>query len=146
MTPKTGALFMRIVALAFGIYAILWGLAPFPELNLPAKLILDISDWPIDALNAPLDRNTIWLSSISAGLLAAVAIFLGFIVAPEIQNKNSSICNTTVCALLAWYVIDGIGSYAAGVISNIVFNTVYLAAAIAPIVLTQPYFSKSQEK
>lgn len=137
MSPRTGAIFMRVVAIVFGVYAVLWGLAPFPEVNLPARVILDLSDWPIDNLASPLDRNTTWLVSIAAGLLAALAIFLGLVVAPAIEQGDREIVKATVYAFLVWYAIDGIGSYASGVTSNIAFNTLYLVLAMLPLILTR---------
>ena len=143
MSPQKGATFMKIVALIFGAYAVLWGLAPFQEINFPARFILDFSDWPIDNLAAPLDRNTTWLVSIASGLLAALAIFLGLVVAPAIQRGDKKTVTATIYALLAWYLIDGIGSYASGVVSNIVFNTIYLVIAMAPLFLTKPKSTSS---
>lgn len=58
MSINTRARFMMIVAIIFMIYSLLWALAPFPTLNLPARLILDIADWPLDNFQSPLDRNT----------------------------------------------------------------------------------------
>lgn len=138
MSPQTGAKFMQIVALIFGAFALLWGLAPFHEINISARFILDLSDWPIDNLSTPLDRTTTWLVSIASGLIAALAIFLGLIVAPAIQQNNRKVMTATIYALLAWYLIDSIGSYASGVASNIAFNTIYLILAVIPLILTKP--------
>lgn len=137
MSPKNGARFMRWIAVLFGCYAVLWSLAPFPEFNLPARFILDISDWPLDDLSTPLDKQTTWLVSIASGLLAALAVFLGCVVAPSIETGDKVIKRSTVYALLLWYVIDGIGSVASGVISNVIFNTVYLAGPLLPLLFTQ---------
>lgn len=137
MSPKTGATLMRIVAGLFGLFAACWALAPFPDINLPARFILDVSDWPLDNLDAPLDQYSMWLSSISAALLAAVAVMFAFIVAPAIEQGNREVTRVAVHALLTWFVIDNVGSVAAGVSSNVVFNLVYLGLALGPIVLTR---------
>lgn len=125
---------MMMVAIVFFIYAILWALAPYPSINLPARLILDISDWPVNNLATPLDRNTQWLSSIAAGILAAVSIFLGGIVVPAIKERNTSTIRIAILAMVVWYIIDGIGSIASGVISNVFFNSVYLMLVLVPLV------------
>ncbi len=133
ISTNTRARLMMLVAVVFFIYAILWALAPFSSINLPARFILDISDWPLDNLSAPLDRNTQWLSAISSGLLAAVSIFLAGIVVPAIKENNKSVINTAIFAMLTWYTIDGVGSIAAGVTSNVFFNTVYLILILIPL-------------
>ncbi|VAW87383.1 hypothetical protein MNBD_GAMMA18-62 [hydrothermal vent metagenome] len=134
MSIDTRAKFMMGVATIFFIYSLLWGLAPFAEINISARIILDLADWPVDNFSTPLDRNTMWLSAIGAGLLAAIAIFLGGIVVPAIREGNSSIIRTTIVAMSIWYIIDGIGSIAAGVASNLFFNSIYLALVLIPLV------------
>lgn len=134
MSLNTRAKFLMGVSIIFAIYALVWGLAPFVALNLPARLILDFSDWPIDSLSIPLDKNTMWLSAIAAGLLGAVSIFLGGIVVPALKEGNRPIIHTTILALTVWYVIDSAGSIAAGVSSNVFFNSIYLALVLTPLV------------
>ncbi len=133
MTAEKRSKFMMIIAIVFALYSLLWGLAPYESINLPARFILDVSDWPFDKTAKVLDRNTQWLSAISAGLLFAISIFLGGIVAPAIKEKNQVIIRTTIIAFIAWYLIDSVGSVAAGVPSNAVFNTIYLVLVLIPL-------------
>ena len=134
MSLRKSAFLMKLVALVFGIYALLWATAPFPNINLPARFILDVSDWPVDNLSVPLDRNTQWLVSIASGLLAALAVLLAFVVAPAIKRGDKNTVRATIYALIVWYVVDGIGSISAGVVSNVFFNTIYLGLALVPLV------------
>lgn len=134
MSLNTRSKFMMIVAVGFFIFAMLWGLAPYASINFPARLILDILDWPMSNLSAPLDRNTQWLSAISAGLMCAISVLLGGIVVPAIKERNLQIVNTTTVAILVWYLIDSFGSYASGVISNVFFNTLFLVLVLAPLI------------
>jgi len=134
MSLETRAKFMMVVAVTFFIYSILWALAPYPSLNLPARLILDLADWPLDNWEAPLDRNTQWLSAIGAGCLAAISIFLGGIVVPAIRKGDTSITRTTMLAMVVWYVIDSTGSVVSGVSSNVFFNSIYLVLVLIPLI------------
>ncbi len=134
MSLNVRANFLMVVSIIFFIYSLLWGLAPFAEINISARLILDLADWPLDNLFTPLDRNTMWLSAIGSGLLAAVSIFLGGIVVPALKDGNRAVIRTTIVAMSVWYIIDGIGSIAAGVGSNVVFNSIYLILVLIPLV------------
>ncbi|MBL1276950.1 MAG: hypothetical protein COB30_012770 [Ectothiorhodospiraceae bacterium] len=125
---------MVIVSVVLGIYAIIWGVAPYTSYNISARVLLDILDWPLDNMAAELDRNTKWLSAIGAGLLAAVAIFLGGIVAPALKRGDEAIIKVAFWAIMAWYIIDGLGSLAVGITSNVIFNTFYLVLMIGPLV------------
>jgi len=134
MSRNTRSKLMLLVAGIFAFYAVLWGLAPYESVNLPSRLILDSLDWPIDNLSTALDKNTMLLSAIGAGLLGSIAVFLGGIVAPAIKEGNKSITRTTVVAMLVWYIIDSTGSISSGVASNVVFNSVYLVLILIPII------------
>ncbi len=133
MSLNARANFLMVVAVIFFIYALLWGLAPFAEVNITARIILDLADWPLDNFSHPLDKNTMWLSAIGAGLLAAVAIFLGGIVVPALKENNRPVIRTTIVAMTVWYIIDGVGSIAAGVSSNLMFNSIYLSLVLIPL-------------
>ena len=133
MSTTARSRFMLIIALIFMLYSLAWGLAPFESINFPARFILDISDWPMDKLSDPLDRNTRWLSAISAGLLAAISVFLIGIVVPAIKENNQRVIRTTAVAMCIWYLIDSIGSSVAGVVSNVFFNTIYLTLILLPL-------------
>ncbi len=137
MTLNTRANFLMVVSVIFFIYSLLWGLAPFAEINISARLILDLTDWPLDNLSTPLDKNTMWLSAIGAGLLAAVSIFLGGIVVPAVREGNRAIIRTTILAMTVWYIIDNLGSIAAGVSSNVFFNSIYLALVLTPLLFIE---------
>ena len=124
---------MRVIAVIFGLYTIIWGLAPFTPINISARFLLDVLDWPIDNTAAALDQNTKWLSAIGASLLGAVSVLLWGVVAPALKRGDVEVARTTLLAFIVWYVIDGVGSIAAGVTSNVVFNTAYLALVLLPL-------------
>jgi len=130
---------MMAVAIIFAVYSLFWSLAPYTSINLPARFILDLADWPVDNLSTPLDRNTMWLSSISAGLLGAISIFLGGIVAPALKDGNKPVIKTTIYAMVFWFIIDSAGSIAAGVSANVFFNSIYLILVLIPLVGTTRY-------
>ena len=135
MFRYTQSKLMSLVAIVFAIYSLLWSLAPFDQINLPARLILDISNWPLNDYSKPFDKNTKFLSSIGAGLLFAISVFLYGIVVPAIKEWNKRVIRTTICAMTYWYIIDGIGSIASGVSSNVFFNSIYLALVLLPLLL-----------
>lgn len=134
MSYKFRFIFMRIVAIVFATYTIIWGLAPYVWINFPARLLIDILDWPLGNMNEPLDRNTKWLSAIGAWLLGAISVFLWNVVAPALKKGDKGIAKTTLIAFVVWYIIDWIGSIAAGVTSNVFFNTLYIILVIVPLV------------
>ncbi len=126
---------MKTVAWIFIGFAAIWGLAPYETINEPARILIDILDWPIGDAPAKITRSQMWLSSIGAGLIVAVSIIMLGIIVPALRNSNKPIIKTTIYAFTAWFVIDSAGSIAAGVMSNALFNTLFFALVLIPLVM-----------
>jgi len=91
--------------------------------------------WPLGDGRPVWDANITWMSSIGAGLLMALGvIFLG-IIAPAVDQGNRRAVQTTIIAMLLWFVIDSAGSIAAGFTANAVINLITLVPILLPMVL-----------
>ncbi|PHR92349.1 MAG: hypothetical protein COA69_08195 [Robiginitomaculum sp.] len=133
MSLDLRAKFIFMMAIGYGVFAVFWALAPYTSINFPARFIIDVLDWPIDNTAQPLSKNTQWLSSIGAGLLASLAILLGGIIAPAAKTGDVRTVRIGFWAILIWYVIDSVGSVASGVASNAVFNTLFAVPLLLPM-------------
>ncbi len=136
MTPETSAKFIQITAIGFIGFAILWATAPYAGIDVFAQTMLDILDWPYGD-KGPLTRSEMWLSSIGAGLTMAISVMLLGIVVPAINSGDQRIVRVTIWAFVAWYIVDGVGSYASGVGSNVFFNTIFLLMILLPLMLVR---------
>ncbi len=135
MTPDTAAKLMKIVAWAFLAFAFVWGLAPYTAINEPARLLIDLLDWPPGDASPVLSRSQMWLSSIGAGLVVAISIMLLGIVVPAIRRSDRNVVRVTLWAFIGWFVVDGVGSVASGVPSNVFFNSFLLAGVLIPLLM-----------
>lgn len=130
-------LLIRLVCFGFITFAVLWWSAVFPGYDLPAKLILDISDWPIDGNYDQLEQSSRLLSAIGSGLLAGLSFLLLLVVVPEIKKGNGSVISGAIASVLAWYVVDSVGCVLIGIYSNAVLNTVYAILIIVPLLMAR---------
>lgn len=133
MTPKTSATLIRLAAYGFLLFAAVWALAPYKPVSEPAQMLLDLLDWPFGDAPGEMSRNTVWLSSIGAGLVVALSVFLLGLVAPALESGDRRTIRVTTFAMLGWFVVDSAGSIASGVASNAVFNAVFLTAVLIPL-------------
>ncbi len=133
MTPKNAAKMTRIVTYGFIAFAVVWGLAPYSAISEPSRLLLDLLSLPFGDAAPNLTKSEMWLSSIGAGLTAAICIMLLGIVAPAVENGDRKVAKTTIWAFVIWYVVDSVGSIAAGVPSNAFFNAILLVAILIPL-------------
>ncbi|HHG90643.1 MAG TPA: hypothetical protein ENJ90_09240 [Devosia sp.] len=137
MTPKTAATTTKYVAYGFIAVVIIWGLAPYGPISEPARLLLDLLDWPFGDAAPALTRSEMWLSSIGAGLTFAICIMLLGIVVPAYEKGDRKTIRVTLWAFIAWFVVDGAGSAASGVPSNIFFNSILFVAILVPLLMVR---------
>lgn len=137
MTQKMSAKVMRIVSYVLIVYSLIWATAPFPTFNLPARILLDILDWPFGDASLHLDQPTMWLSAIGSGLLLTVAIIFWGIIAPALECGDRQSVKVGIVAISMWYLVDNAGSLAVGIPSNVFFNTLYLVAILIPMVMVK---------
>jgi len=144
MTPSNAAKMIKFVSYFFIAFAIVWGLAPYSAISEPSRLLLDLLNLPFGDAPATLTQSEMWLSSIGAGLTAAICIMLLGIVVPAVQNGDKPIIKTTIWAFIVWYIVDSVGSVAAGVPSNAFFNAILLIAILIPLCSVK-YEQQSQQ-
>lgn len=134
MSNETRYRLMLGVAAVIGLYTVVWGLAPYASINYPARLWIDFLDWPTGQAGVALDQSTKWFSAIGSGLLGALAIFIGGIVAPALRNGDARTVRVAFAAMLVWFTIDSVGSIAAGQTANAVINVFTLVPILIPMI------------
>ena len=78
---------------------------------------------------------------ICSGLSAGFGALYVFLVAPLLYLPDSTVRRLAkrggLIAAFIWFVIDNIGSLAAGVPSNVAMNTVFLLAIAGPLIMVK---------
>ena len=137
LSPSTAARALRVVSAAYLIVGLIWVTAAMPSIDLPGRLLFDLLDWPLDGSPADLGRTARWSSAVGAGLLVGLALVTMLVVAPEIERGNARVVRGTVVALLAWFVVDSVGSFTSGVTSNVAWNVPFLLLWLLPLLLVR---------
>ncbi|SNZ21337.1 hypothetical protein [Cohaesibacter gelatinilyticus] len=135
MTKRLSANLTKAIACLLFVISFLWGLAAFPPFDLAARIYLDLLHWPVGDGLPQWNQETIWLSSIGAGLVCALAVFYLLIVTPAVRKGDRQTIKAALIAVIAWFVVDSIGSYAAGILSNVGFNIITLTLLITPLLM-----------
>ena len=133
MNDSQCVLLLKWATVSVLLFAAAWFTAAFDGIDLPGRFLIDLSDWPLDGAHAELSRDVRWLSGIGAGLLAFLGLQIWLVVIPELESGNMRVRKGTLLALLGWYVIDNAGSVAAGVPSNVFFNSIYFVLLALPL-------------
>jgi hypothetical protein len=99
----------------------------------PARITLDILNWPVDGEQKIPDGTMRFLSALTGGILFGLGVMilcfrqLVYDRAPE-QTRIA-----ILIGILAWFFLDFLESYLSGAPSNVLFNTLVLAIAVGPL-------------
>ena len=141
MTPTRAATLIRLMGWGFIIFGIVFVTIAFPALDSFAIAISQLFDWTGLTTSNPLTREARWFAAIMSGLSAGFGAFFVFIIAPLLSHKDAAVFQTIkrggLMAAGIWYIVDSIGSVAAGVPSNVAMNTLFLAVFAIPLLLVK---------
>ena len=127
---KAGA----IILIAFGL---LFAAAAVPALSYPAVFFLDLALWPLDgaqSLDAP---ETRLLCAVGGGMLVGWGA-LFYLLADRVYPQEPALVRKFVLvSICSWFVVDSMGSIAAGAPMNALFNIGFLALFALPVLKVQ---------
>lgn len=138
MKSTQAALLIRLMGWGFIIFGVIFVSMSFSAFDGFAQWLTIFFDWTGTAQSEPLTRSTRWLAGIMSGLSAGFGAFFVFVIAPLLTVPNLQAQHIAkkggLIAALVWFFIDSLGSYAAGVPSNVAMNLIFLSAFLIPLV------------
>ncbi|MFD0916837.1 hypothetical protein ACFQ14_10495 [Pseudahrensia aquimaris] len=138
MSPKLSATVLKLASWSVIAFALLLGTASYAAIDAPAQFVLDLLDWPLDGNHADISRDMRWMASVVSGLLVLLGTMMIWIVAPQVGAGNKPVARVAFWGVAAWAVIDCVGSYAAGVGSNSLWNMAFAMPFLASLGLMNP--------
>jgi len=141
MSPKTAVLLIKLMGWGFIIFGIVFVTMAFAGYDDFARALVPLFDWTGDAATEPLNRGGRWYAAIMSGLSAGFGALYVFLIAPLLTVSHADARHIAkrggLIAAFIWYIVDGVGSLAAGVPSNVATNTVFLLAFVVPLVMVK---------
>ena len=108
-------------------------LAAHPATAGPTVLLADLIFWPIDGTATFAAAETRVMSAIGGGLMAGWGVLL-WLLAARLYPREPALARTMILTSVGvWFVVDGIGSVAAGAPLNVVLNAGFLAMFVVPL-------------
>lgn len=124
---------LRVAAIIIGVGGPIFSLGALPETAEPARLTLDILDWPVDAAQTYADPTVRFLSAVAGGFLVGWGVTVWMLAGSVHAKAPEAVRRSVVAGMLAWFVFDSAGSIAAGAPSNALFNVVVLLIGVGPL-------------
>jgi hypothetical protein len=139
MSPNAAATMMRTVSTIFFVTALIFASGAFAGLDGVSLFMHDLLDFPLDGGTGGYTQEARWFSAIGGGVFAALCALLYLVIAPAIENGDKAIIRGATISVVIWFIIDSGGSIAAGVPANAVFNILFLAIFLAPLILVKSH-------
>jgi hypothetical protein len=118
------------IVIGFGV---LVALAAFPATAGPTLLLTDLIFWPFDGAQSLGAPETRLLCAIGGGLMAGWGVLL-WLVATQLYPREPELARTMILySTGTWFVIDSLGSIAAGAPLNALLNVGFLLAFVLPL-------------
>ncbi|WP_198673035.1 hypothetical protein [Algoriphagus litoralis] len=132
-TPEFHRSYLKFTALVIGSFGPIFFLGTMLSTSEPARWTLDFLSWPIDGVQTYGEPTTRFLSALTGGFLFGWGVTIWCLqkwvypLAPEGVRKSA------LFGVIAWFLLDSLGSYFSGTISNVFFNVVVLLLAVGPL-------------
>lgn len=138
MTHSASARWLKTAAVLSAAFGLAMVLALATPLSQAFGFFLDLAFLPLDGGQAQEPGPASLMTAISGGLLCGFCVLI-YLVTEHVYKSSPGLGRRLLIpALLAWYIPDSLGSFAAGAWFNIVMNSAFLALFLMPLLLTRP--------
>ena len=124
---------LKVTALVIGSFAPLAFLASIPGLSGPINLAVDLAFWPLDGAQSVNDAVPRFFAALISGFLVGWGITIWCLSGAPFDAAPDTVRRSVVFGILGWFILDSIGSIAAGAPLNALFNLGILGLAVGPL-------------
>ena len=104
--------------------------------------LFDVLKWPVDGDPASFIADTRAVNAVLGGVMVGWGLLMFLLSNQRLMTAAPAVPRLMTISLLAWFVVDSLGSWAAGLPGNIVLNLVFLAMFLPPLVSLIRRFSR----
>lgn len=125
--------YLKITALVIGSFAPIFFLGTMEAYTEPARWSLDLLAFPLDGQQTYNNPTTRFLSALTGGFLLGWGVLVWCLSVWVYDAAPEGVRKTVVVSLLAWFILDSLGSVTAGVPANVIANILILLLAVGPL-------------
>lgn len=133
MTQAFHKFWLKVTAVIIGAFGPVFALGSMAATQEPARLSLDILSWPIDGATTYAAADTHFLSALAGGFLFGWGVMIWCLSVWAHDSAPEGVRKAVLAGILAWFVLDSVGSIASGNPSNAGFNIIVLFLAVGPL-------------
>jgi hypothetical protein len=130
---KSHKTWLYVTAFVVGSFGPVFSLGTHASTDGFAQWTLDLLAWPLDGAQPFADGAMRFLSALTGGFLFGWGITILCLRQWVYDAAPDQVRRAVVTGLVAWCVLDSLGSVVAGAPSNVLFNIVVLLTAVGPM-------------
>ncbi len=127
---KAGAIILIVMGMMFAA-------AGVPALSYPAVFFLDLALWPLDGAQSLASPETRLLCAVCGGMLVGWGALFYLLADRVYPHEPALVRKFVLVSICSWFVVDSLGSIAAGAPMNALFNIGFLALFALPVLKAQ---------
>ena len=138
MQAHTRIIWLKVASDILIIFGLLIALASMAAMAAPTSFLTDLVFWPVDGGQAISSDAAHLFAAITGGLCTGLGVFC-YLLTTRLYPSDPAFTRFLMSAGLgSWFVVDSLGSIAAGAPLNALFNLVFLALFMVPLWLPEP--------
>lgn len=133
MTKNFHKSYLKFTALVIGSFGPVFFLGSMLSTSELARWTLDLLSLPIDGIqnyNAPTTR---FLSALTGGFLFGWGVCIWCLQKWVYVNSPEGVRKSVLAGIIAWFILDSVGSIASANFSNAFINILVLLIAVGPL-------------
>lgn len=125
--------YLKITAFVIGSFGPIFFLGTMPQTAEPARWSIDLLSFPLDGIQNYDALTTRFLSALTGGFLLGWGVCVWCMQKWVYDAAPEGVRKSVLVGLIAWFLLDSVGSIASGNPSNVVFNCIVLLLAVGPL-------------
>ena len=133
MQAQTRILWLKIASDILIIFGLLTALASVIAMAAPTSFLVDLIFWPVDGGQGISSESSRLFAAVAGGLTTALGV-LFYLLTTRLMTVDPHLTRLLMSAGLgSWFIVDSLGSFAAGAPLNVLFNAVFAILFLIPL-------------
>lgn len=109
--------------------------ASHPSGYAPWLFLFDLLAWPLDGVPSTFDAIARALNAVAGGLMVGWGCLMYLLAKGPLARGDAETARLMLISIVAWFVVDSAGSFAAGIPGNVVLNVSFLVIFGPPLLV-----------
>lgn len=133
MTVQRSIIWLNIACVITMVTGVVCALASHPATAGVWLWLFDVLKWPLDGDPAFFSADTRAVNAVLGGTMVGWGALMYLLAGTPLLLAHPQISRFMLIALMAWFVVDCMGSLAAGLPGNLVLNLGFLVLFVPPL-------------